>query len=124
MRSSILLAFADDPSQRRVTAASSHEVRVGIGAVVEEELRDCYRVFDRRRVIDPCEAQIQQRLPAWIPRTGSAGEELLPLRARGALWSAFTTRRLWICGDDALHFGELTANNGSVDVVTRHLRML
>ncbi len=63
MRRPVLFAFADDADERRVDAAAGHEVRVRIGAVVQQRPRDGDRVVAGRGERNAREAEIEQRVP-------------------------------------------------------------
>ncbi len=61
----VFLALADDADQRRVAAGAGHEVRVGVGAVVQQRAGNRHGVVVRRGEWEPRVAEKQQRLPAF-----------------------------------------------------------
>src|SRR3954453_12096207 len=65
MRRTIFFSFADHASKRCVTAIAGHEVRIWIGAMIEQEARDGDGVVIDLGKRQPGEAQIEERLPSF-----------------------------------------------------------
>src|SRR5678816_3669366 len=117
MRRTIFLAFADDSRHRRIAAVAGHEVRVGVGAVVEQQTRDLDGVpLDRRRR-QPREAQIEKRLPLRM-RSGRGVENERPsLATCRAFGSSLLARQLRTRGEQSSYRLEIATDDCRVNAV-------
>src|SRR5438105_7957281 len=93
-----LFTLSDGADERRIAAVAGHEVRVGVGARVEQRMCDRDGIVVRRRQREPREAEIQERLPSFgaevaveILRAADAGAVLAGRRA-------LPRRQTWIVG--------------------------
>ena len=61
----VLFAFPDDAHERRVAAVTGHEIRVRIGASIEQRPSDGHRIVADRGDGKSGETEIQERLPSF-----------------------------------------------------------